>query len=133
MPESPNVREGQALALRFRGRYLHRSRGTGSRATGIGDKEPLSHRRAGACPPPCLSRRTFARDRPSRYGFAVRFEGSRGTGPRATVLRFGLSREGQALALRFRGRYLHRSRGTGPRATVLRFGLNREGQALALR
>ena len=87
-------------------RVAERARGTGPRATkpralfttsardrhsrdGTGDKKPLTHRRAGACPPPCSGRRTIARDRHSRYGNAgVIFN----------------DREGQALALRCEAR-----------------------------
>ena len=139
-----NVREGQALALREE------------------EKKPFSHRRAGACPPPCLNRRTFARDRPSRYGLKMVFfvdECSRGTGPRATgsgrrtlshtVGRGPVPRHAWGVE-RSRGpgpRAMGRrdlpvsmafrcSRGTGPRDTGRRrgsFRLNvREGQALAL-
>ena len=101
---------------------------------------------------------TIARDRPSRYGWT---EGSRGTGPRATVNEAALYTVGRgpvprhaAIARDRPARYgapvRQRSRGTGPRATVnedARFyrragacpppccGLpkTREGQALALR
>ena len=85
--------------------FIVGSRGTGPRATVLGgvsrvrDRKRYLHRRAGACPPPCLGRsktfamavffyRRFARDRPSRYGIEERFSfivGSRGTGPRATA------------------------------------------------
>ena len=108
----------------------------------------------GPVPRRAWDNRTFARDRPSRYGFrenAPGIERSRGTGPRATVSGTGcLITVGRGPVPR-RARGAVRSRGTGPRATVSGAGSSltvgrgpvprrargamnvREGQALALR
>ena len=125
MHGGPNDREGQALALRKRGRYFQRSRETDPRAT-EGTRN-LSHT-VGRGPVP---RQASVEEN------ALHKQRSRGTGPRATGARASFTiiardrpsrygnagviyndREGQALALRDRGRYLQRSRGTGPRATA---------------
>ena len=112
---SGNAREGQALALRFRGRL----RGTGPRAT-IEHDATVGR---GPVPRHAAIQGTFARDRPSRYGSGNANDSTvvRGPVPR----RAGLNvREGQALALRFRdGDFLSakRLRGTGPRATIQGF------------
>ena len=108
-----NACEGQALALREKRRVL--SRGTGPRATE--KTESPFNRRAGACPLPCLGvierlrgtgpratvnkARSFARDRPSRYGENGISWLNVGQGP-VPCQSSGLSNacEGQALALR---------------------------------
>ena len=115
---------------------------------------PLSHRRAGACPPPCSGRsqvregqalalrcwgavffyRRFARDRPSRYGVGERF---------SFIAAFARDRPSRyGIGERDRKRHLHRRAGACPppclgqskvrEGDILLLG-HREGQALALR
>ena len=83
-----NVREGQALALRYGEGdcAIGRSRGTGPRATG----EKMFRATVGRGPVPrhAAVYRNLARDRPSRYGMG------KVVGPSD-------DREGQALALRY--------------------------------
>ena len=135
----PNAREGQALALRCRRCYLQHARE--GQALALRHRKPLFHRRAGACPPPCLGSPNaregqalalrvgrhawLARDRFSRYGIGNR-SCLVGWGPvprhawvHRTLARDRPSRYGLGGTL-------------GSRAG-LGFPNDREGQALALR
>ena len=121
-----DAREGQALALRYR--------------------RVSVYRRAGACPPPCCGLpkpregqalalrnggggwddRTLARDRPSRYGIEDVSVYRRAGACPPPCCGLPKTREGQALALRYRGGCIEtrRSRlreGRQPRHNRLRF------------
>ena len=106
-----------------------RSQGTGPRATmlfGLTERSrgtdprrfqiPSAHRRARACPSPCIGC-----IKPAADGFGLT-ERSRGTGPRATVL-FGSPERsrgtGPCATMLFGSP--ERSRGTGPRTTKKKF------------
>ena len=83
---TPNAREGQALALRNR-KPLFTPNAREGQALALRNQEPLMHRRAGACPPPCLGLPNVREGqalalRKRKPLFTTR---SRGTGPRATA------------------------------------------------
>ena len=83
---TPNAREGQALALR-NWKPLFTPNAREGQALALRKRKPLLHRRAGACPPPCLGLPNTREGqalalRHRKPLFPIR---SRGTGPRATA------------------------------------------------
>ena len=124
-------RRAWALAChtRIRAGFPRHAPIAGDRPPRYGIQNRPCHRRARACPSPCLDREGNGI---GPRAFFAQVGRSRGTGPRATVSktapvtvgrgpvpRHANDREGNGVSLRAFFARVGRSRGTGPRATVV--------------